>query len=235
MNSKRQSIRPPREPSVFSASPRCLFSLPLMPARSLPSRHGKNPPRSASNRKGKPAANPPAASPATPRLTNRRCIPRKQSNLVARIATEAIPLSPSHPERRQILPNTIPPREKAHVHPRDASFRRRANLPERTYTNWVKEWKESAEIHQVRESRRFARRAGKHVAPLGATPRRRAPSPTSMMTHAGMLLGGAALYNNGGYPAKKYAFRRKLWPRRLAAIDQDVSQADAGKKRVPKA
>jgi hypothetical protein len=95
----------------------------------------------------------------------------------------------------------IATKEKAHVQPRDASFRNRANLPERSYTKWLKE---SAEYIK------FVNPGDLRVAPetCGATGCHAAETravSTSMMTHAGMLW-GAALYNNGGYPTKNTRF-----------------------------
>src|SRR6266481_5865533 len=92
-------------------------------------------------------------------------------------------------------------KEKAHVQPRNASFRNRANLPERTFTKWLAE---SAEYIK------FVNPGDLRVAPetCGATGCHEAETravSTSMMTHAGMLW-GAALYNNGGYPAKNTRF-----------------------------
>src|SRR3989449_5198132 len=83
-------------------------------------------------------------------------------------------------------------KEKAHIQPRDASFRNRSNLPERTFTKWLAE---SAEYIK------FVNPGDLRVAPetCGATGCHAAETravSTSMMTHAGMLW-GAALYNNG--------------------------------------
>jgi hypothetical protein len=92
-------------------------------------------------------------------------------------------------------------KEKAHVQPRDASFRNRSNLPERTFTKWLKE---SAEYIK------FVNPGDLRVAPetcgtLGCHAAETRAVSTSMMTHAGMLW-GAALYNNGGYPTKNTRF-----------------------------
>jgi hypothetical protein len=92
-------------------------------------------------------------------------------------------------------------KEKAHVQPRDASFRNRSNLPERAFTKWLKE---SAEYVK------FVNPGDLRVAPetcgaLGCHAAETRAVSTSMMTHAGMLW-GAALYNNGGYPAKNTGF-----------------------------
>jgi len=92
-------------------------------------------------------------------------------------------------------------KEKAHIHPRDRSFRKRANLPERTYTNWLKESAEYIKFvnpGDLRVAPETCGPAGCHAAETRAV-------STSTMTHAGMLW-GAALYNNGGYPAKNTRF-----------------------------
>jgi hypothetical protein len=90
---------------------------------------------------------------------------------------------------------------KAHVQPRDTSFKDRSALPERTYTEWLKESPEFV---------KFANPGDLRVAPetcgaAGCHAREVRAASTSMMTHTG-LLWGAALYNNGGYPAKNTRF-----------------------------
>ncbi|HJX96897.1 MAG TPA: hypothetical protein VJ324_14830 [Candidatus Acidoferrum sp.] len=92
-------------------------------------------------------------------------------------------------------------KEKAHVQPRDASFKDRSALPERTYTKWLKESPEFI---------KFANPGDLRVAPEtcgaeGCHAKEVRASSTSMMTHTG-LLWGAALYNNGGYPTKNTHF-----------------------------
>jgi len=92
-------------------------------------------------------------------------------------------------------------KEKAHVQPRDATFRNRSNVPERIFTKWLAE---SAEYIK------FVNPGDLRVAPetcgtLGCHAAETRAVSTSMMTHAGMLW-GAALYNNGGYPAKNTRF-----------------------------
>ncbi len=91
--------------------------------------------------------------------------------------------------------------EKAHVQPRDASFRNRSNLPERTFTKWLAESAEYIKFlnpGDLRVAPETCGAVGCHAAETRAV-------STSMMTHAGMLW-GAALYNNGGYPAKNARF-----------------------------
>ena len=92
-------------------------------------------------------------------------------------------------------------KEKAHVQPRDASFKDRSALPERTLTKWLKEAPEFVKFvnpGDLRVAPETCGAAGCHAREVRA-------SSTSMMTHTG-LLWGAALYNNGGYPAKNAHF-----------------------------
>ena len=92
-------------------------------------------------------------------------------------------------------------KEKAHVQPRDARFKDRSALPERTYTKWLKESPEFI---------KFVNPGDLRVAPetcgaVGCHAKEVRASSTSMMSHTG-LLWGAALYNNGGYPSKNTHF-----------------------------
>jgi len=92
-------------------------------------------------------------------------------------------------------------KEKAHVQPRDPSFKNRSALPERTYTKWLKESAEYIKFVNPGDLRVAAETCGDvgcHAAETRAV-------STSMMTHAGFLW-GAALYNNGSYPAKNTRF-----------------------------
>jgi hypothetical protein len=92
-------------------------------------------------------------------------------------------------------------KEKAHVQPRDPSFKDRSALPERTYTSWLKESPEFIKFvnpGDLRVAPETCGAAGCHAKEVRA-------SSTSMMTHTG-LLWGAALYNNGGYPTKNTHF-----------------------------
>ena len=92
-------------------------------------------------------------------------------------------------------------KEKAHVQPRDPSFKDRSALPERTYTKWLEESPEFIKFvnpGDLRVAPETCGSAGCHAKEVRA-------SSTSMMTHTG-LLWGAALYNNGGYPAKNTRF-----------------------------
>jgi hypothetical protein len=92
-------------------------------------------------------------------------------------------------------------KEKAHVQPRDASFKDRSALPERTYTKWLKESPEFIKFVNPGDLRVAPETCG---AP-GCHAKEVRASSTSMMTHTG-LLWGAALYNNGGYPEKNTHF-----------------------------
>jgi hypothetical protein len=92
-------------------------------------------------------------------------------------------------------------KEKAHVQPRDPSFKDRSALPERTYTKWLKESPEFIKFvnpGDLRVAPETCGAEGCHAKEVRA-------SSTSLMTHTG-LLWGAALYNNGGYPTKNTHF-----------------------------
>jgi hypothetical protein len=92
-------------------------------------------------------------------------------------------------------------KEKAHVQPRDASFKDRSALPERTFTKWLAESAEYVKFvnpGDLRVAPETCGAAGCHAKEVRA-------ASTSMMTHTGMLW-GAALYNNGGYPTKNTHF-----------------------------
>src|SRR5712671_6638367 len=112
-------------------------------------------------------------------------------NASVSIASGAPPNSPEYNSAK----------EKAHVQPRDASFKNRSSLPERTYTKWLKESAEYIKFvnpGDLRVAPETCGAAGCHAAEARAV-------STSMMTHAGMLW-GAAPYNNGGYPVKNARF-----------------------------
>jgi hypothetical protein len=92
-------------------------------------------------------------------------------------------------------------KEKAHVQPRDASFKDRSALPERTFTKWLAESPEYIKFvnpGDLRVATETCGAEGCHAKEVRA-------SSTSMMTHTGFLW-GAALYNNGGYPTKNTRF-----------------------------
>ena len=92
-------------------------------------------------------------------------------------------------------------KEKAHVQPRQAFFKNRTTVPERAYSEWLKE---SAEYVK------FVNPGDLRVAPetcgtAGCHPSETPAVSTNMMTHSGFLW-GAALYNNGGIPYKNARF-----------------------------
>jgi hypothetical protein len=92
-------------------------------------------------------------------------------------------------------------KEKAHIQPKEGFFRNRSTIPQRTYTNWLSESMEYIKFvnpGDLRVAPETCGSVGCHAAETRAV-------STSMMTHAGMLW-GAALYNNGGYPAKNTRF-----------------------------
>jgi hypothetical protein len=92
-------------------------------------------------------------------------------------------------------------KEKAHVQPRDSSFKNRSALPERTFTKWLKESVEYIRFVNPGDLRVATETCGT----LGCHAKETRAVSTSMMTHSGMLW-GAALYNNGGYPTKDTRF-----------------------------
>jgi len=88
-------------------------------------------------------------------------------------------------------------KEKAHVQPRDSSFKNRSNLPERAFTKWLKESADYVKFVNPGDLRVAPETCG----PVGCHASETRSVSTSMMTHSGMLW-GAALYNNGGTPYK---------------------------------
>lgn len=92
-------------------------------------------------------------------------------------------------------------KEKAHVQPRDPLFRNHGALPERAFAKWLEEPAEYVKFVNPGDLRVAAETCGSAGCHASET---RAVS-TSMMTHTGMLW-GAALYNNGGMPAKNTRF-----------------------------
>ena len=107
------------------------------------------------------------------------------------VASGSVPNSPEYNSAK----------EKAHVQPRDESFKKRSNLPERTFTKWLQESAEYIKFVNPGDLRVAPETCGTSGCHAGEV---RAVS-TSMMTHSGMLW-GAALYNNGGYPEKNTRF-----------------------------
>ena len=90
---------------------------------------------------------------------------------------------------------------KAHVQPRDPKFRNRSAIPERVFTEWLKESAEFIQFVNPGDLRVAAETCGT----AGCHPTETRAVSTSMMTHAGFLW-GAALYNNGGFPYKNTRF-----------------------------
>jgi hypothetical protein len=88
-------------------------------------------------------------------------------------------------------------KEKAHVQPRDSSFKDRSKPPERVYTKWLQESADYVKFvnpGDLRVAPETCGAVGCHASETRAV-------STSLMTHSGMLW-GAALYNNGGSPYK---------------------------------
>jgi hypothetical protein len=92
-------------------------------------------------------------------------------------------------------------KEKAHVQPRDAIFKNRGAVPEIVYAKWLKEPAEYVKFVNPGDLRVAPETCG----PAGCHASETRTVSNSMMTHTGMLW-GAALYNNGGYPAKNTRF-----------------------------
>jgi hypothetical protein len=92
-------------------------------------------------------------------------------------------------------------KEKAHVQPRDPIFKDRSAIPERAYTKWLTEPAEYVKFANPGDLRVAAETCGT----AGCHPNETRAVSTNMMTHAGLLWGGA-LYNNGGIPYKNARF-----------------------------
>ena len=92
-------------------------------------------------------------------------------------------------------------KEKAHVQPRQAFFRNRTTIPERAYTEWLKEAVEYVKFVNPGDLRAAPETCGA----AGCHPSETRAVSTNMMTHSGFLW-GAALYNNGGFPYKNARF-----------------------------
>jgi len=105
------------------------------------------------------------------------------------------------PGAAQNSPDYLAAKEKAHVQPRDPSFRNRGALPQRAFTKWLQESAEYVKFVNPGDLRVAAETCGAIGCHASET---RAVS-TSMMTHTGMLW-NAALYNNGGIPTKNTRF-----------------------------
>jgi hypothetical protein len=98
-------------------------------------------------------------------------------------------------------PAYIGAKQRAHVQPKNSAFRNRSAIPERVFTDWLKESYEYIKFVNPGDLRVAPETCGSASCHASET---RTVS-TSMMTHSGMLW-GAALYNNGGYPKKNTHF-----------------------------
>lgn len=123
-------------------------------------------------------------------------------------------------------------KEKAHVHPRNAAFKDRASLPERSYALWLKESAEYIKFvnpGDLRVARETCGARGCHAAEVRAV-------STSMMTHVG-LLWGAALYNNGGFPYKNAHFGESYspegWPQSIKTFPKPTPEETRTKGILP--
>jgi hypothetical protein len=92
-------------------------------------------------------------------------------------------------------------KQKAHVQPREAVFKGSSAVPPRVYAKWLTESYEYVKFVNPGDLRVAPETCG----PSGCHAEETRAVSTSMMTHSGMLW-GAALYNNGGYPAKNARF-----------------------------
>ena len=95
----------------------------------------------------------------------------------------------------------IAAKEKAHVQPRNPFFKNRTAVPQRAFTQWLKESAEYVKFvnpGDLRVAPETCGTAGCHSSETRAV-------STNMMTHSGFLW-GAALYNNGGFPYKNTRF-----------------------------
>src|SRR5262249_749722 len=123
-------------------------------------------------------------------------------------------------------------KEKAHVQPRNAAFKNRATLPERTYNLWLKESAEYIKFvnpGDLRVAPETCGTIGCHAAEVRAV-------STNMMTHAG-LLWGTALYNNGGYPAKNARFgesyNRDGLPQSIKTFPKTTAEETRARGMIP--
>jgi hypothetical protein len=98
-------------------------------------------------------------------------------------------------------PEYLDAKNKAHVQPRDPIFKNRTALPERAFTQWLKESPEYVKFINPGDLRVAPETCGT----AGCHPNETRAVSTNMMTHSG-LLWGAALYNNGGFPYKNAHF-----------------------------
>jgi hypothetical protein len=91
--------------------------------------------------------------------------------------------------------------EKAHIQPRNSAFKNRSTIPERAFTDWLKESAEYVKFVNPGDLRVAVETCGS----AGCHPNETRAVSTNMMTHSGFLW-GAALYNNGGIPYKNTRF-----------------------------
>jgi len=123
-------------------------------------------------------------------------------------------------------------KEKAHVQPRNAAFKNRASLPQRAYTLWLKESAEYIKFVNPGD----LRVAGETCGTLRCHASETRAVSTSMMSHAGFLW-GAALYNNGGYPAKNTRFgesyNREGLPESLKTAPAPTAEETGRKGIIP--
>jgi hypothetical protein len=105
------------------------------------------------------------------------------------------------PSSAATSPDYLAAKQKAHVQPKNSTFRNRSAAPERAFTQWLSESYDYIKFvnpGDLRVAPETCGSAGCHASETRAV-------STSMMTHSGMLW-GAALYNNGSYPAKNTRF-----------------------------
>src|SRR6266851_2524089 len=143
-------------------------------------------------------------------------------NSSASIASGAPPNTPEYNSAK----------EKAHVLPRNPFFKDRSVLPERAYTKWLAESADYIKFvnpGDLRVAPETCGAAGCHAAETRAV-------STSMMTHAGMLW-GAALYNNGAYPAKNTRFgesyNRDSVPQSIKTSPKPTAEETRAKGVIP--
>ncbi len=122
-------------------------------------------------------------------------------------------------------------KKQAHPQPSIPGMWRSSANPVRPYTEWLKESKEYIKFvnpGDLRVAEETCGSGGCHAREVMAV-------RTSMMT-TGAMLWEAALYNNGGLPLQRRAFRRKLFAQRPAAALQHlpaaVARPDANQRRA---
>lgn len=123
-------------------------------------------------------------------------------------------------------------KRKAHVQPRDAFFRNRTALPERSNAHWLAESAEYIKFVNPGD----LRVANETCGTGGCHPKETRAVATSMMTHSGFLW-GAALYNNGGFPYKNTRFGesydRDGKPRELKTVPPPTAEETRAKGVMP--